>query len=102
MKIKQVDIHNYRNLDGVSVHFDEDCNFIVGENNLGKSNFLSLLNIIFNYRSFKDTDFCDTAKIVQVNLAIKLDYVEIGHFQDLFTVEDYSTINIVVKQLVLD
>ena len=36
MRIVELKIENYRNLDGVSIKFDEDVNYIVGENNLGK------------------------------------------------------------------
>lgn len=98
MKITQLQIHNYRNLDGVTVAFAEDCNFIVGENNLGKSNLLSLLNIIFTSRTFRFEDFKDTALPIEVQFQVKLSPVEIGHFQDLFDVDDYSLINIIARQ----
>ena len=39
MKIKRVKINNYRNLDGIELCFDKESNYIVGENNLGKSTF---------------------------------------------------------------
>ena len=47
MRISKLRIENYRNLDGVSISFDEDVNYIVGENNLGKTNALYLLNTFF-------------------------------------------------------
>lgn len=47
MRIKDISVENYRNLNSATITFDESCNFIVGENNLGKSNILNLLNIIF-------------------------------------------------------
>ena len=47
MQIKKLTIDNYRNLDGQNVSFADNCNFIVGENNLGKSNLLNLLQILF-------------------------------------------------------
>ena len=58
MRIKDISVENYRNLNSATITFDESCNFIVGENNLGKSNILNLLNIIFNtsvnfYRKIK-------------------------------------------------
>ena len=52
MKIKKIFIENYRNLNAIEISFEESCNFIVGENNLGKSNILKLLNIIFTKRAF--------------------------------------------------
>lgn len=102
MKIIKLEIKNYRNLDGVSVCFAEDCNFIVGENNLGKSNLLSLLNILFSSRSFRYEDFKDHEKPIEVNLKLKLAGIEIGHFQDLFDTDDYSLINIICRQINTD
>jgi len=98
MKIIKVEIHNYRNLDGVIISFDENCNFIVGENNLGKSNLLSLFNILFSSRAFHLEDFKDPAIAIEINLQFKLADIEIGHFQDLFDADDYSVINIIAKQ----
>ncbi len=102
MKIIKIEIKNYRNLDGVTVYFAEDCNFIVGENNLGKSNLLSLLNILFSSRSFRYEDFKDPDKPIEVNLKLKLADIEIGHFQDLFDIDDYSIINIFCQQINTD
>lgn len=102
MKIIKIEIKNYRNLDGITVHLAEDCNFIVGENNLGKSNLLSLLNILFSSRSFRYEDFKDPDKSIEINLRLKLADIEIGHFQDLFDVDDCSIINIFCQQINTD
>jgi putative ATP-dependent endonuclease of OLD family len=102
MKIKKLEIKNYRNLDGVVINFDDDCNFIVGENNLGKSNILWLLNTIFSYRSFKAEDFKKQDSSIEVHLQLKLDDIELGVFQDLFDSADYHLINIVAKQENID
>lgn len=59
MRIKDISVENYRNLNSATITFDESCNFIVGENNLGKSNILNLLNIIFTRRGFVYDDFND-------------------------------------------
>ena len=64
MRIKDISVENYRNLNSATITFDESCNFIVGENNLGKSNILNLLNIIFTRRGFVYDDFND-AKLLQ-------------------------------------
>lgn len=98
MKITRAEIHNYRNLDGAEVFFADDCNFIVGENNLGKSNLLSLFNVIFSRRSFDSEDFTDATKPIEIHLRLKLADIEIGHFKDLFDVEDYTVINLVCRQ----
>lgn len=98
MKITKVEIQNYRNLSELTIHFDETCNFIVGENNIGKSNLLWLLNSVFTTRAFNSEDFKDQDKPIEITIQLKLDEIELGNFQDLFDNEDYSLINIVAKQ----
>lgn len=98
MKIQNIRISNYRNLDDLEFSLHEKCNFIVGENNLGKSNFLTLLNIIFNSRGFQFSDFKDVTLPIEIQLQLRLDDVELGHFQDLFDTDDYTLINLVVRQ----
>lgn len=67
MRIKDISVENYRNLNSATITFDESCNFIVGENNLGKSNILNLLNIIFTRRGFVYDDFNDAkVRIIQL------------------------------------
>ncbi len=102
MRITRIEIHNYRNLDDVTISFDHDCNFLVGENNLGKSNVLSLLNTLFSYRSFAEEDFTDSTKAILVIIQLALADIEIGHFQDLFDANDYQTINIQCQQTTID
>ena len=94
MKLKKINICNYRNLNGIQIRFHSQANFIVGENNLGKSNFLSLLNIIFNWRSFKESDFFDLDEPIEIELQISLDEIEKGHFADLFSPDDSDSISI--------
>ncbi|WPV67115.1 ATP-dependent nuclease [Chitinophaga sp. LS1] len=102
MQIKKLVIKNYRNLDGQKVSFADNCNFIVGENNLGKSNLLSIFQIIFTNRAFKYEDFTDVSKPIEIGLQLKLEEIEIGHFEDLFDTDDYHLINIVCRQLTTD
>ena len=99
MRIKELSVENYRNLNSATIALEESCNFIVGENNLGKSNILNLLNIIFTRRGFAYDDFSDANLPITVNVRIKLANDEIGHFEDLFDVDDYSYINIVCRQV---
>ena len=98
MKITKLEIHNYRNLDGVKISLEENCNFIVGENNLGKSNLLTLINILFTSRAFRIDDFKSVSLPIEINFQLKLAPIEIGHFQDLFDLDDYSLINITARQ----
>ena len=99
MIVKKIEVNNYRNLDNCSLSFDEECNFIVGENNIGKSNALKLLNILFNNRAFNFDDFSIPQNPIEIELKLQLTPVEIGHFEDLFDIEDPSIINIRCTQL---
>ena len=94
MKILKIEINNYRNLDEIEICFHPNVNFIVGETNLGKTNLLSLLNTVFNWRSFLESDFSDPEKPVEIELQLFLNNIEKGYFEDLFTPENADTINI--------
>lgn len=78
MRISKLRIENYRNLDGVSISFDEDVSYIVGENNLGKTNVLDLLNTIFNQATISEEDFADIEKPAGALVTLKFDEDEIG------------------------
>lgn len=78
MRIVELKIENYRNLDGVSIKFVEDVNYIVGENNLGKSNVLDLLNTIFNQAMISEEDFADVGKRSGAVVTLKMDEDELG------------------------
>ena len=46
MHISSMTIDNYRTFRHVVFHFDRQVNYMVGDNNIGKSNFLCLLKWI--------------------------------------------------------
>lgn len=48
MYISKVVISNFRSFDQFSVDLNDGLSVIIGENNVGKSNFLEALNLIFN------------------------------------------------------
>ncbi|WP_337020236.1 ATP-dependent nuclease, partial [Oceanobacillus massiliensis] len=48
MYISKVAISNFRSFDQFSVDLNDGLSVIIGENNVGKSNFLEALNLIFN------------------------------------------------------
>ncbi len=71
MKIKKIKvIENYRNLSGLTISFDEDINFIIGENNIGKTNIINLLYAFFSERRFKPTDFKDPSKPIHIEIQL--------------------------------
>lgn len=102
MVIERVKISNYRNLDGVDVYFHPDCNYIIGENNIGKSNLISLLNNVFNAKSFDDDDFADSDKEIVINITIGFQDCERSLLGDLLTSEDKGSVDIRISQRIND
>lgn len=102
MRIACVKVSNYRNIDGIEVTFNPKCNYIIGENNLGKSNFLSLLATVCNGKGFDEKDFADPEKSIEVELNIKILPNERGFFGDNFSPDDASLLKIRYKQTVKD
>jgi putative ATP-dependent endonuclease of the OLD family len=98
MRIAALEIKNYRNLDGVKIKFHPTMNFIIGENNLGKSNLLDLLNILFNRNNFAESDFLNFDEQICITFSLGLSEIEQGFFDDLFDPTDREKINIVAVQ----
>ena len=98
MRISVLEIKNYRNLDGVEIKFHPTMNFIIGENNLGKSNLLDLLNILFNRNNFAESDFLNLDEQIHITFSLGLSEIEQGFFDDLFDPTDREKINIVAVQ----
>ena len=102
MKIVAVNISNYRNIGGISVHLDEKSNYIIGENNIGKSNFLSLLDTVCNGRSFDETDYYSKEEQIEATVKIQLLPNEHGAFGDNFSPENSNEITIRYTQGISD
>lgn len=100
MKITYVRISNYRNIDGIAVNFHPEHNYIIGENNLGKSNFLSLLDTVCSGKGFDDKDFHDSEKPIEVEMEVKLLPNEQGFFGDNFSPDDASLVKIRYRQTI--
>ncbi len=94
MKLIYVQISNYKNLSGLELHLNSRNNFIVGENNLGKSNFLLLLCTLFTRKSFGKDDFTDIQNPIEVRFTLELEEIEIGIFDDFFEPDDSNKITI--------
>lgn len=95
-------ISNYRNLSGLSVKFDKSVNFIIGENNIGKTNILELFNIIFCIGKFSESDFEDILIPIKIKFKISYKNDEIGFFEDFFDINDKNTLTIIAEQEYVD
>ena len=102
MRIENVFINNFRNLNNINIDFHPDINYIVGENNIGKSNLLELLNLIGNSRGFSDSDFHDRNLPIEVIISLRLDEYELGVFGDDFSPEDVNLIRVKIYQEIND
>ena len=100
MRIIFVKVYNYRNIDGIAVRFNPECNYIIGENNLGKSNFLSLLGTVCSGKGFDDKDFFDSENPIEVELEVKLLPNEQGFFDDNFSPYNASLLKIRYRQTI--
>ena len=92
------EIENYRNLSGQTIKFDKTMNFLIGENNIGKTNILELLNIFLCTGKFSESDFYDVLQPIQVKITIEYDADEIGFFEDNFDVDNSNAITLIAKQ----
>lgn len=102
MRIACIKVKNYRNIDGIRISFHPECNYIIGENNLGKSNLLVLLGAVCGGKGFDERDFLNPAEPIEIEMDIKLLTNEIGFFGDNFSPEDASLLKIRYKQSVQD
>lgn len=98
MKLTSIELDNYRNLSNLKIDLNPDLNFIVGENNIGKSNFLHALNIIFSGKWFEEQDFARQEEPIEINLTFTISDDEIGIFGDLAAPLTPNRINIVLTQ----
>ena len=102
MRLIKVAVSNYRNIDGITVYLNDECNYLIGENNIGKSNFFSMLNTICSGKSFDDSDYSDDTKPIEILLTLKLLEEELGSLDDNFSPDDASMICIRYMQSITE
>lgn len=98
MKLRGIKLLNYRNLNDIKITFSDDLNYIVGENNIGKTNLLYAINRIFAGKSFEANDFQDSTKAIEIVIRLKLNDIEKGIFDDLTDPENTDYINVRITQ----
>lgn len=98
MKLRGIKLTNYRNLGNMKIIFSDDVNYIVGENNIGKTNLLYAINKVFLGKSFEENDFQDITQAIEIVIRLKLTYVEKGIFDDLTDPENTDYINVRIVQ----
>lgn len=94
MFIKRVTIENYRNIDACSIEFSRPSTYVLGENNLGKTNLLKLLRSVFNQSMLDENDFADQHSRVSVLTELILEEYEVGVFNDIADSSNHLQITI--------
>ena len=89
-------------MSGCSISFDKSLNYIIGENNIGKTNFLELINSIFSVGKFIESDFFNVMEPIRIVFTLEYDDASVGFFEDNFDVDDNYSITIVAEQDIVD
>ena len=97
MYIKWMHIENYRNLADVTLSFHNDINYFVGENAVGKSNFLDLLEIVMECHGFNERDFTDVHKPIRIDFELSLGEL---NYKSMFTLNEGPTYRLRLEQVV--
>lgn len=83
MKVKALEIRNFRSFDGESslLRFNDGVNVIVGENNVGKSNILKSLELLKG-RGLSSEDYYkgETDREILIRATVELSEDEMKHF----------------------
>ena len=77
--LKSLKVANYKNIGSSFIGFDnlEKFNILIGRNNIGKSNLLSILK---NIRYIDSNDILDNDLVMDIEFSIQLDYVPTNIF----------------------
>lgn len=73
MHLSAIAIDNYRTFRHVEFTFDRRANYIVGDNNIGKSNFLDMLETLYSGYGFREEDFQDADKPIEVRFTLSVE-----------------------------
>ncbi len=52
MRIKNIELKNYRNYDNLNINFNDNLNIIIGDNAQGKTNLLESIYVLAVTKSF--------------------------------------------------
>jgi DNA replication and repair protein RecF len=74
MKIKKITLENYRNIENLSISFD-DVNIIWGENAQGKTNLIEAIYLFTGSKSFRGAKDSQLIKFGSENSKIDIDFI---------------------------
>lgn len=78
MKVKKLEIQNFRNISNISLEFDDEINVICGENAQGKTNIIEALWLFSGAKSFRNSKDNEFIKFGQHSAKISVDFQMLG------------------------
>ena len=78
MKVKSLEIQNFRNISNISLEFDDEINVICGENAQGKTNIIEALWLFSGAKSFRNSKDNEFIKFGETNAKISVDFQMLG------------------------
>ena len=78
MKVKKLEIQNFRNISGISLEFDDEINVICGENAQGKTNIIEALWLFSGAKSFRNTKDSEFIKFGEKKSKIYTEFKMLG------------------------
>lgn len=78
MKVKKLEIQNFRNISSLSLEFDDEINVICGENAQGKTNIIEALWLFSGAKSFRNSKDNEFVKFGEKRAKIFTDFEMLG------------------------
>ena len=78
MKVKKLEIQNFRNISDISLVFDDEINVICGENAQGKTNIIEALWLFSGAKSFRNSKDNEFLKFGEKSAKISVDFEMLG------------------------
>lgn len=78
MKVKKLEIQNFRNISDISLEFDGEINVICGENAQGKTNIIEALWLFSGAKSFRNTKDSEFIKFGEKKSKIYTEFEMLG------------------------
>lgn len=94
MKISSVFVEKFRNLTNLHVNLDETINYLVGANNIGKSNFIELLSFVANPYGVNIVETASYNRPVKLTLTLRPEHNEIELYSELIDSDGLISISI--------
>ena len=78
MKVKKLEIQNFRNISSICLNFDDQTNVICGENAQGKTNIIEALWLFSGAKSFRNTKDTEFIKFGEKKAKIYVEFDMLG------------------------